>query len=327
MSQTPTDQLQLAYELIQSNALKEARKLLSDYLDDSPRDIDAWWLLVHATEDPSEAERALRQILRLDPSHENARQLLGELETLQVGAASSLKGPSFLDRLDEDEAEVPAATSSGIKRLGESKSASLDDDDFGDFDDDFDDRPEAPRAERSSRRLLTAVLGILALVLVVAALLVLGTQRGSTPEATSVAGQATATTGAVIDVTNAPTQEISMGDEALLALFAPAVTTVTTPADRQFEIVDTPQGRTVTMLVCSAPSNRAIRTATFSGMTAMANASMGAEGGVQNVGVQVINCDAGNAPLRFITVDLASAQRFASGELNESQFASLWETQ
>lgn len=141
MSQTPTDQLQLAYELIQSNALKEARKLLSDYLDDSPRDIDAWWLLVHATEDPAEAERALRQILRLDPSHENARQLLTELETLQVGAAGSLKGPSFLDRLDEDDdeqlAEVPAAAgAAGIKRLGGAKATHATDD-LDDFDDDF----------------------------------------------------------------------------------------------------------------------------------------------------------------------------------------------
>jgi hypothetical protein len=323
MSQTPSEHLQRAYELIQSDDTAKAYRILSDYLADNNNDADAWWLLVYATEDENEAERAIQQVLRLDPEHEQARALLEEIGgTVEVNqpVAPLPKDPSFLEQLDTVHASKVS-----------------DDDVFDDFDDAFEDDEEEVQAKptRSSRRLLTALLAALALVLVVGALLILGTQRGSTPEPTQAVAQATSTVVAVI----IPTDTVTLTETAVV----PTENTVLSAEQAQpfidslsgvtlisngLEIITTSKGSTVSASVCSAPSSRAIRDAVFAAMQGLSNANEAASNlSAQAIAVRVFNCDGDNALLRFITADLTSAKEYADGVIDESQFASLWDAE
>ncbi len=205
-----------------------------------------------------------------------------------------------------------------------------------DFDDTFDDDEEVQQAKpmRSPRRLLTAVLAALALILVVGALLILGTQRGSTPAPTEVAVQATSTVAVVI-----PTDAVTVTETAI----APTANTVLSTEQAQpfidsltgvtlisngLEVITTSKGSTVSASVCSAPSSRAIRDAVFAAMQGLSNANEAASNlSAQAIAVRVFNCDSDNALLRFIVVDLASAKDYADGVIDESQFASLWDAE
>lgn len=324
MSQPSSEQLQRAYELIQSDDIAEAHMILARHLAKHRDDVDAWWLMVYATEDQNEAERALQNVLRLDPNHEQARALLDEIgEIPETVLEQPLKDPSFLERLDT----TPSAAVAPHKTHDEYL-----DDEF-DFDA-ADEDEQLAKPVRSSRRLLTALLAALALILVVGALLILGTQRGIAPEATQAAIQGTSTAPSIV----VPTTEPQITDTAPTAL-SPSEEAVLTPEQAQpfveelsgvtlisngLEIVTTSKGQTLSASVCSTPSSRAIRDAVFETMKGLARANASASGLADAIAVKVFNCDGDNALLRFISADLVSAKEYADSVINESQFASLW---
>lgn len=324
MSQPSSEQLQRAYELIQSDDIAKAHAILTRHLANHRDDVDAWWLMVYATEEQSEAERALQNVLRLDPNHEQARALLDEIGGIpETIAELPFKDPSFLDRLDTTTNATVAPHKVPDEYL---------DDEF-DFDD-ADEDEQLTKPVRSSRRLLTALLAALALVLVVGALLILGTQRGSAPEATQAAVQGTSTAPSIVaptsdpQITNtAPTESVPSESTVLTTEQAqPFIAELSgvTLISNGLEFVTTSKGQTLSASVCSAPSSRAIRDAVFETMKGLARANASATGLADAIAVKVFNCDGDNALLRFITADLASAKEYADNTIDEAQFASLW---
>ena len=69
-----------AYELIEANRIDEARKLLVPLLDQYPDEPDLWWVYSHAVDNREEAQRALRRVVELDPSYDEASYMLEELD-------------------------------------------------------------------------------------------------------------------------------------------------------------------------------------------------------------------------------------------------------
>jgi hypothetical protein len=80
MSASITEALQRAFELLESNQDAEARAVLEPLLREHPDNADAWWIYSHATEDPLEARRALRNVLRIDPEYPEAAETMRMLD-------------------------------------------------------------------------------------------------------------------------------------------------------------------------------------------------------------------------------------------------------
>jgi hypothetical protein len=77
------DDLQRAYQLIKENKPEEAEALLIPGLLADPENVDAWWLMAYAVEDPNEVREALNKVLELDPLYSQApkaREMLAQLD-------------------------------------------------------------------------------------------------------------------------------------------------------------------------------------------------------------------------------------------------------
>lgn len=77
-------QLEQAYDLIQQDqhddAVRFLRRVLENEITNSAKDnADAWWLMANAVEDPTQARRALINVLKYDPKNAMASQTLDEL--------------------------------------------------------------------------------------------------------------------------------------------------------------------------------------------------------------------------------------------------------
>jgi cytoskeletal protein RodZ len=93
------------------------------------------------------------------------------------------------------------------------------------------------------------------------------------------------------------------------------------------QVVNTSKGRTLTFDVCTAPSVTRLREAALEALTTMAGMSGTVQDSVDAVGVRLVNCDAANAVLRYVVVDLASAVDFSSGALSQTSFAAAWDAE
>lgn len=118
-------QLQQAYQLIQEENDDAALAILRPIVSADPSNADAWWLITYATDDPTEARRALVHVLKASPDNAEARTNLTQLNEI---APPTPEEQSLL-------ATIPPASKS-------SKSAALDDlfqDEFTDEEDLFAD--------------------------------------------------------------------------------------------------------------------------------------------------------------------------------------------
>jgi hypothetical protein len=77
------EDLQRAYQLIKEDKPSEAEALLLPILAEDAENIDAWWLMAYAVEDPNEVREALNKVLELDPDYAQApkaREMLAQLD-------------------------------------------------------------------------------------------------------------------------------------------------------------------------------------------------------------------------------------------------------
>jgi len=79
MKQVTRVMLHEAYRLIKTGDKDAARALIKPVLAADRRNVDAWWLAVHAAATPHDRRLALVQVLRLNPDHQPARLLLDRL--------------------------------------------------------------------------------------------------------------------------------------------------------------------------------------------------------------------------------------------------------
>ncbi len=132
------DDLQRAYQLIRENKPEEAEALLLPVLLTDSENVDAWWLMAYAVEDPNEVREALNKVLELDPLYSQApkaREMLAQLDAQHPPTVEELlprgeKTDEFGSDIDEsffdDSYEVGSFDDAGRDLLFDS-----------DFDDDF----------------------------------------------------------------------------------------------------------------------------------------------------------------------------------------------
>ncbi|MBX3080729.1 MAG: tetratricopeptide repeat protein [Anaerolineae bacterium] len=94
MSDAMRNQLEQAYNLIQNDRLDDAVGLLRPIVRADPNNPDAWWLLANAVSDPNDAFEALNNVMRLEPNHEQARDLLDNLLQEYPELASRMSRPA-----------------------------------------------------------------------------------------------------------------------------------------------------------------------------------------------------------------------------------------
>lgn len=77
-----------AYRLIKLRDQAAARSLITSVLAAEPDNIDAWWLAAHAATHPEDIQAALGQVLRINPEHRAAHQMLERLDAYRRQGAS-----------------------------------------------------------------------------------------------------------------------------------------------------------------------------------------------------------------------------------------------
>jgi hypothetical protein len=98
MSSDPTrNQLEQAYRLIQQEELDKAIVILRPVVSAQPNNLDAWWLMANAVSEPDDAREALNNVLRIDPNHRQARELLNELNAQFPAYQSATVSTSFAE--------------------------------------------------------------------------------------------------------------------------------------------------------------------------------------------------------------------------------------
>ncbi len=77
------EKLREAYQLAQQDRTEEAQRILRPILEAEPNNVQAWWILAHAVETPTEARAALEKVLELDPNFnqaDKAREMLQQIK-------------------------------------------------------------------------------------------------------------------------------------------------------------------------------------------------------------------------------------------------------
>ncbi len=192
MSDSNSDALKRAYELVEAGQPEEARSILDALLVTDPRNPDAWWIYAYAVDDPAEAQRALKTVLQLDPDYPEAAELLQSLQEQYPQLA---------------EAETAAALAEGNAPPLPTELPDVPDEQVLDLDEEPEFLPppataipEPPnmrvkREKRSNLPIWIALVAAIALILVILLLLRPGESSVTT------AGLATATAPSGVDET------------------------------------------------------------------------------------------------------------------------------
>ena len=91
--------LQQAVQLAQAGQKAEARQLLLQFLQTEPNNETAWLWLASVAADQTEYQRALNEVLRINPGNQRAQQLRSEFEQ-QYGSAARYAPPRARKRND-----------------------------------------------------------------------------------------------------------------------------------------------------------------------------------------------------------------------------------
>ena len=179
-----------AYELVEAGKSDEARTVLEPILLNDRDNVDAWWIYAHAVEDPTEARRALDNVIRLDRDYPGATDLLATLT----------------EQYPETEAEaepIPAVVSVPADEEPEPEFA---DDESYVEETRYTPVPAPARTSGSPSWLpIAAVLALVALLFIALLLILPGLNQTPPPTPTSVAAFTTSEPTAVVVVP--PTEE------------------------------------------------------------------------------------------------------------------------
>jgi len=117
MSQPETDVIAQAQELIRSQQLPKAQRLLVEYLKKNPNSEQAWFVLSTAVDDPRKQIECLQRVLRINPANTEAQSRLMKVMAAQTAVPPP---PPVVDRsiaasqppINEPAPYVPPAVSS-----------------------------------------------------------------------------------------------------------------------------------------------------------------------------------------------------------------------
>jgi hypothetical protein len=80
--------LHQAVQLVQAGQRSEARQLIWQFLQSEPNNETAWLWLASVASDQAEYQKALNEVLRVNPDNQRAKQLLAEFQQQYGGAAA-----------------------------------------------------------------------------------------------------------------------------------------------------------------------------------------------------------------------------------------------
>ncbi|MCU0496721.1 MAG: tetratricopeptide repeat protein [Anaerolineae bacterium] len=299
MSDTTHPELTRAFQLIENEQLGEARTLLDRYLAAHPDDVDAWWLYAHAVAEPAEGQRALEKVLALDPAYPGAKSLQAQLSKVtqpstptaamtipaRIEPIRANTTPDFLDDLDED-----------------------------DFEDDFDSE-DSPIESTNRRWLLMIGVGAIILVVIGIALLSVLNNNNVTPTSTppSIANNLTPTVNSTFP-TSTPSNASGAESAVISALGGYALA----PGSETPSIETTSAGQTLTVSVCSTPSE--VINTLFNVMEILAGQNSIISTEAEAIGVRVVNCQQNNRELVNGAIPLSVAQQYSNGEITTAEF-------
>ncbi|MBC8100479.1 MAG: hypothetical protein H7Y11_13635 [Armatimonadetes bacterium] len=306
MSEVKNADLTRAFALIEADRLDEARTLLELHLKPEAAHADAWWLYAHAVTEPSEAQAALRTLVKLDSSYPGAAALLRETE--QVATPKATGG---ITALGVRSATEPTTTTGDFLEP-------FDDDDL--LDDDFDDNDDetetdiepAPSRLRQIGFLAAAV--IITLLLIGAAVLVTNQSRQRDSVPTAAITQSAAVTSAVTSsvTPNPASSDFSLIYDALAGFTVIENSAVVEPSTL---------GETFTVAVCNDPELGLPKT-TLDAINIVAQQAELFVGQAEFVGAKIVDCAQNNRVLRAFAISIEDAQAFASGDLTAAELQS-----
>jgi hypothetical protein len=331
MNQNTDITLKQAFDLIEAGNLEDAKALLRPILETEKDNADVWWLYCHAVTDAEAARLALNNVLRIDPSYPDARDLLNQLDAQQKREQDD----GILD-IDKDPSFIPAMPSSipGITPLAPRATST---------DKGFDSSDELPNEmfdeeepEAFYRRPLFYI-PIIALLLIAALAIVIVKPfavNAPTPEATLELTQS-----GVLEI---PTSEsINTGEPTLTTIptvivettAAPEVVTdlsevstafagFTLPSDGGVGFADTSLGKALSVNVCTS-AGKAMRDLLPKAMETLAKASTNYANQAQIIAVKMMDCTA-NSTLLWISASMEDAVAFANGTLADKDFQAKW---
>lgn len=166
MNEMTRQQLEQAYEAIEADDFENAMRILNDVVAREPDNADAWWLMANAVAEPTDARRALINVLKHDPSHTRAQETLDMLNDQIPPTDEELKLLSELQDITRDvdlsAFEAPLSDDELFDLFDESSeidTSAFDSDDatlVNEADDDpfaaLLDDDEQPKAENKGRR-------------------------------------------------------------------------------------------------------------------------------------------------------------------------------
>jgi hypothetical protein len=102
-------QLTHIHNLIQQDRVDEAINLLNPIIQQNPDSVDAWWLMANAVETPEDARYALNNVLRLDPNHQEASEMMIQLNELYPPGTNEMVGGGYDFGVIQDEQPIGGA--------------------------------------------------------------------------------------------------------------------------------------------------------------------------------------------------------------------------
>ena len=353
MSDSFDQALANAFDLIEGDQLAEAEALLKPILEQDENNVDAWWLYAHAVSDPETARMALNQVLKLDESYTEASDMLAELDTYLP--SSDFVPPTPPSMLPESEVDSETAEAAFDDLEDDEALFSLADDDEPVFGDRESADNMTAGAERSNLPVFLIVF--LIIVVLVAVVLILNPfSNNATPTPTSVAQQvesaatSDSTTESATDeptvseqqlptdlatTASTPQQETTEPVTATAVEIEPAgsdLTGIVSEVLASFElapdsigVVQTSLNNTLVAGVCSNSSRAQLQETLDGSLVKLASLVDTLADDIDAIGVALVDCDNENQVIRVIGVSVNDAVRFSSGDLDETQFRSLWQ--
>ncbi len=95
-----SQKLQEAMAAARAGEKQTAQHLLVDILEESPEEIQAWFLLSHLVDSETKQVNYLKKVLALDPTHAKARQRLNQLLSKAVNGPAATPLPVSADAFD-----------------------------------------------------------------------------------------------------------------------------------------------------------------------------------------------------------------------------------
>ncbi|MEZ4666939.1 MAG: tetratricopeptide repeat protein [Anaerolineae bacterium] len=312
--------LNKAYSLIEAGQLDDARTLLKPVIEVEKNNADIWWLYAHSVTDTETARLALNNVLRIDSSYPEARDLLAQINksqsTQELSEAEFAQEPSF----------VPALPSS---LPGLSSDVLIPDRVEGVLSDEEGDE----ESEKSFWARPLFYMPLIALLIIGALAIVILRPFASVPPGTSSTLQAVEPDFGTPTVETVPTlatqiMSTQTSSETLTLISNEELASVSDGladlkvSSSDLSVLRTSLGDTLVLSMCTTPGQE-LRELLPKAMAALASSSKPLISKVDAVGVKLTDCTV-NTILRWLGSSVADVASFGDGSMNESEFQARW---